>query len=100
MNKLLTALILTATAATATAAATTKPTTQPASIFARFKKQSNNNGVARNDDRVPALKDQITRYLYCGRLDEYDSGQTIETHDFNIIKPIDYASYKKITITA
>jgi len=87
----------TATAATATAA--TKPTTQPASIFARFKKQSN-NGVARNDDRVPALKDQITRYLYCGRLDEYDSGQTIETHDFNIIKPIDYASYKKITITA
>ena len=92
----------TATAATATAAAATaatKPTTQPASIFARFKKQSN-NGVARNDDRVPALKDQITRYLYCGRLDEYDSGQTIETHDFNIIKPIDYASYKKITITA
>ena len=97
-----TATAAAATAATATAAAATaatKPTTQPASIFARFKKQSN-NGVAHKDDRVPALKDQITRYLYCGRLDEYDSGQTIETHDFNIIKPIDYASYKKITITA
>jgi pyruvate/2-oxoglutarate dehydrogenase complex dihydrolipoamide acyltransferase (E2) component len=91
----------TAAAATATAAATAADKPQPpASIFARFKKQSNNNGVARNDDRVPALKDQITRYLYCGRLDEYDSGQAIETHDFNIIKPIDYASYKKITITA
>jgi hypothetical protein len=99
-----TATAATATAATATAAtaatAADKPQ-PPASIFARFKKQSNNNnGVARNDDRVPALKDQITRYLYCGRLDEHDSGQAIETHDFNIIKPIDYASYKKMTITA
>ena len=95
-----TAAAATATAAAATAAAAADKPQPPTSIFARFKKQSNNTGVARNDDRVPALKDQITRYLYCGRLDEYDSGQAIETHDFNIIKPIDYASYKKITITA
>ena len=84
-----------ATAATATATATAaKPKPQPASIFARFKKQqSNHNGLI-----ARAVKDQVTRYLYCGRLDDYDSGgEAIETHDFNIIKPIDYASYKKMS---
>ena len=80
-----------ATAATATATATAKP--NPASIFARFKKQSNHN---HNGLIACAVKDQVTRYLYCGRLDEYDSGEAIEPHDFNIIKPIDYASYKKM----
>jgi hypothetical protein len=41
------------------------------------------------------LKEQVTKYLYCGRLDEFNPS-TSETHDFNIIKPIDYASYKKM----
>jgi len=41
------------------------------------------------------LKEQVTKYLYCGRLDEFNPS-TSEAHDFNIIKPIDYASYKKM----
>ena len=46
---------------------------------------------------------QVTRYVYCGRLDDFvdavaasESSPVNETHDFNIIKPIDYASYKKM----
>lgn len=45
------------------------------------------------------LKEQVTKYLYCGRLDEFnpnEQGHGSEAHDFNIIKPIDYASYKKM----
>jgi hypothetical protein len=47
------------------------------------------------------LKEQVTHYLYCGRLDDFidaasESSPVNETHDFNIIKPIDYASYKKM----
>jgi len=60
-------------------------------LFARFKTYTR-----ANDDRVVALKEQVTRYLHCGRLDDYDSGEAHEAHDFNIIKPIDYASYKKM----
>ena len=49
------------------------------------------------------LKEQVTHYLYCGRLDEFidaasESSPVNETHDFNIIKPIDYASYKKMNV--
>jgi hypothetical protein len=48
------------------------------------------------------LKEQVTRYVYCGRIDEFSPSPNTneqaahETHDFNIIKPIDYASYKKM----
>jgi len=47
---------------------------------------------------VGVLKDQVTRYLYCGRLDDFKSAADTESeaHEFNIIKPIDYASYKKL----
>jgi hypothetical protein len=48
-------------------------------------------------NNTPVLKEQVTRYVYCGRLDEFINEQPAhETHDFNIIKPIDYASYKKM----
>jgi hypothetical protein len=51
-----------------------------------------------NEDRACVLKEQVTRYLYCGRLDDFieSSSHATEIHDFNIIKPIDYASYKKM----
>lgn len=45
------------------------------------------------------LKEQVTRYWYCGRLDEFNpqpASETTTTCDFSIIKPIDYASYKKM----
>ena len=47
---------------------------------------------------VGVLKEQVTRYLYCGRLDDFKSAADAESeaHEFNIIKPIDYASYKKL----
>lgn len=53
-------------------------------------------------NNAPVLKEQVTRYVYCGRLDEFSPNPNTneqaahETHDFNIIKPIDYASYKKM----
>lgn len=50
-----------------------------------------------NANNAPVLKEQVTRYVYCGRLDEFKNEQPAhETHDFNIIKPIDYESFKKI----
>jgi hypothetical protein len=63
--------------------------TPMASVFARFKAS------------VPPpfpIKDQVTRYWYCGNLNEYNllSATDANAHDFNIIKPIDYASYKKM----
>jgi hypothetical protein len=58
------------------------------------------NAVSGSSNR---LKEQVTRYVYCGRLDDFvdaaaasESSPVNETHDFNIIKPIDYASYKKM----
>jgi hypothetical protein len=95
-------------------------------VFAQLKKYSNGN----NGNRTPnlskinefikpkglnvsasasasasasshVLKEQVTHYLYCGRLDDFidaasESSPVNEMHDFNIIKPIDYASYKKM----
>ena len=114
----------TATAATATAAiasaVTTATAAKPTSIFAQFKKYSankhpppnnnkNNKGLNANananaiEERACVLKEQVTRYLCCGRLDDFvaiseadEPSHANESHDFNIIKPIDYASYKKI----
>jgi hypothetical protein len=116
-----------AAAAAAKAVATTKPTTKPtakptakaiSSVFAQLKKYSmtsvpiinnnsnkllranNANNATANDERACVLKEQVTRYLYCGRLDDFiavsEGRHATETHDFNIIKPIDYASYKKM----
>jgi hypothetical protein len=85
--------------ATAPPQATATPqATQPAppmeSVFARFKKYG---------PSVPPpvpLKDQVTRYWYCGNLNEYNShsasASDANLHGFSMIKPIDYASYKKM----
>ena len=63
--------------------------TPMASVFARFKTSV--------PPPVP-IKDQVTRYWYCGNLNEYNSHSATDAnaHDFSIIKPIDYASYKKM----
>ena len=67
-----------------------------ASIFAQFKKYTPLKGKANDDLKV---KEQVTRYLHCGRLDEWHDEEAGEAvHDFNIIKPIDYASYKKMVV--
>ena len=101
----------------------------PPPVFAQLKKYStgNNGNNGNNSNRIPnlskinefiktkglnvsastsasassnVLKEQVTHYLYCGRLDDFvdasESSPINETHDFNIIKPIDYASYKKM----
>ena len=68
------------------------------SVFAQFKKYGL-NPVAKNASQPVVLKEQVTRYWYCGRLDEFNlnpAADTATTHDFSIIKPIDYASYKKM----
>lgn len=106
------------------------PPIAPPPVFAQLKKYSNgNNGNNSNNGNRPpnlskinefiktkglnviasasasassnVLKEQVTHYLYCGRLDDFidaasESSPVNETHDFNIIKPIDYASYKKM----
>lgn len=109
-----------AAAAKAAAIATAKTATaKTSSVFAQLKKYSmtsvpiinkndklmsvNNNNKANtnaNEEQACVLKEQVTRYLYCGRLDDFtavsEGSHANETHDFNIIKPIDYASYKKM----
>lgn len=62
---------------------------------------ANNSASASDSASSNVLKEQVTHYLYCGRLDDFidaasESSPVNETHDFNIIKPIDYASYKKM----
>ena len=109
----------TAAATEPTKAAPTKAAA-PAQVFAQLKKYSTNTNTraslptinemvkskskshaidsnANATNNAPVLKEQVTRYVYCGRLDEFINEQPAhETHDFNIIKPIDYASYKKM----
>lgn len=98
---------LTNNAKPATAPATAPASNpNPASIFAQFKKYSQapkSKGRNANEERACVLKEHVTRYLYCGRLDDFnrdDAAATTPTedppHDFSIIKPIDYASYKKM----
>ena len=70
--------------------------TQPApvvtakSVFAQLKKYGG------KPPPVP-LKEQVTRYWYCGNLNEFAKEASSDAHDFSIIKPIDYASYKKMS---
>ena len=69
-----------------------QPRTPMESVFARLKKYG---------PSVPPpvpIKDQVTRYWYCGNLNEYNthSATDANAHGFSIIKPIDYASYKKM----
>jgi len=79
-----------------TAATTTQSVTAPAittatkSVFAQLKKYGG------KPPPVP-LKEQVTRYWYCGNLNEFAKEASSDAHDFSIIKPIDYASYKKMS---
>jgi len=73
-----------------TAPATTAPVTAPKSVFAQLKKYGG------KPPPVP-LKEQVTRYWYCGNLNEFAKEASSDAHDFSIIKPIDYASYKKMS---
>ena len=111
-------------AATETIKAASTKSAAPTQVFAQLKKYSSNHGNnssngsklptinemvkskaidsnnASNSNTAPVLKEQINRYVYCGRLDEFrkeePAHETHETHDFSIIKPIDYASFKKM----
>ena len=110
-------------AATETIKAASTKSAAPTQVFAQLKKYSSNHGNnSSNSSKLPTinemvkskattnsnnptanasvLKEQINRYVYCGRLDEFINEQTAhethETHDFSIIKPIDYASFKKM----
>lgn len=68
----------------------TAPVTAPKSVFAQLKKYGG------KPPPVP-LKEQVTRYWYCGNLNEFAKEVSSDAHDFSIIKPIDYASYKKMS---
>ena len=74
---------------------------KPPSVFAQLKKYSTSKHI-NNKFKMPtasALK-HVTRYLYCGRLSDFSAdSDTEDAHDFNVIKPIDYASYKKLRAT-
>ena len=82
-----------------TSATTTSATTSATkSVFAQLKKYG--HGIKSKPSSAPApipLKEQVTRYWYCGNLAEFNpSAHDASVHDFSIIKPIDYASYKKM----
>jgi hypothetical protein len=83
----------------------------PSSVFAQLKKYSTStnankikmtNATATATATACVLKEHVTRYLHCGRLDDFsadadaDADAHADEHDFNVIKPVDYASYKKL----
>ena len=86
------------TSAATTNAATTK------SVFAQLKKYGikPSSSLSALSSSLPSssLKEQVTRYWYCGKLDEFNTvahDSVAQEHDFSVIKPIDYASYKKLS---
>ena len=91
-----------ATSAATTNAATTNAATTK-SVFAQLKKYGIKHRSSLSALSLPSssLKEQVTRYWYCGKLDEFNTAahhdSVAHAHDFNIIKPIDYASYKKMS---
>jgi type IV secretory pathway VirB10-like protein len=71
----------------------------PLSLISNLLKDKGIGSIVVGGTDVGVLKEQVTRYLYCGRLDDFKSAADAESeaqHEFNIIKPIDYASYKKL----
>ena len=81
-----------ATAISAPAISATK------SVFAQLKKYGKPSSSSSAPAPIP-LKEQVTRYWYCGNLAEFNTvahDSVAHAHDFSIIKPIDYASYKKM----
>ena len=86
------ATAISATAISATAISATK------SVFAQLKKYGKPSSSSSAPAPIP-LKEQVTRYWYCGNLAEFNTvahDSVAHAHDFSIIKPIDYASYKKM----
>jgi len=75
---------------TTSATPVTATATASKSVFAQLKKYGG------KPPPVP-LKEQVTRYWYCGNLNEFAKEASSDAHDFSIIKPIDYASYKKMS---
>ena len=70
----------------------------PKSVFAQLKKYGKPSSSSSAPAPIP-LKEQVTRYWYCGNLAEFNTvahDSVAHAHDFSIIKPIDYASYKKM----
>jgi hypothetical protein len=89
------------TNAATTSAATTSTTK---SVFAQLKKYgikpSSSLSLSSLSSPSSSLKEQVTRYWYCGKLDEFNTAahdSVAQEHDFSVIKPIDYASYKKLS---
>jgi hypothetical protein len=62
------------------------------SVFAQLKKY----GTKTKPSMPVPLKEHVTRYWYCGNLNDFNDSAQDSPQDFNIIKPIDYASYKKM----
>ena len=88
------------------------------SVFAQFKKyrtqiqpQGNRNQQQPQGNQQPQqpqgnrdqhVQKEVSRYLRCGNLDEFAAAAVAaaaQEHDFSVIKPIDYASYKKMSTT-
>ena len=95
-------LAKTTSAATTNAATTNAATTK--SVFAQLKKYgikpSSSLSALSSSSPSSSLKEQVTRYWYCGKLDEFNTAahdSVAQEHDFSVIKPIDYASYKKLS---
>jgi hypothetical protein len=95
-------LAKTTNAATTSAATTSAATTK--SVFAQLKKYgikpSSSLSLSSLSSPSSSLKEQVTRYWYCGKLDEFNTAahdSVAQEHDFSVIKPIDYASYKKLS---
>ena len=84
----------------------------PSAVFAQLKKYSTGTGTGTNANATNkfkmtnanatacVLKEHVTRYLHCGRLSDFNTDAHADAdadeHDFNVIKPIDYAIYKKL----
>jgi hypothetical protein len=64
------------------------------SVFAQLKKYGSKPSHVPQKE-VP--QKEVTRYLHCGTLNEFADVVAAAAHDFNVIKPIDYASYKKMS---
>jgi hypothetical protein len=92
-------LAKTPTSATTISATAISATTSAAkSVFAQLKKYGKPSSTSSAPAPIP-LKEQVTRYWYCGNLAEFNTvahDSVAHAHDFSIIKPIDYASYKKM----
>jgi hypothetical protein len=66
------------------------------SVFAQLKKYGSKPSHVPQKE-VP--QKEVSRYLHCGNLDEFAAvvAAAAQEHDFSVIKPIDYASYKKLS---